>query len=40
LIFAWPEGRDLDVVTIHAWEPLTETERVLREVVESLPHKA
>lgn len=40
LIFGWRAPPNLYVVTIHAWEPFTETERVLREVVESLPTKA
>jgi hypothetical protein len=37
LLFAWSE-RGMDyAVSLHAWEPFTETERSLRLVVESIP---
>lgn len=37
LTFWWRKGRDGYVVSIHAWEPLTETARVLRAIVASTP---
>lgn len=37
LTFWWRKGRDGYVVSIHAWEPLTETARVLRAIIASTP---
>lgn len=38
LIFGWEADSKLNLVTIHAWEPLEETEQVLRQIVESIQH--
>lgn len=37
LTFWWRKGRDGYVVSLHAWEPLTETARVLRLIIVSTP---
>jgi hypothetical protein len=37
LTFWWRKARDGYVVSLHAWEPLTETARVLRAIIASTP---
>jgi hypothetical protein len=37
LTFWWRQGRDGYVISLHAWEPLTETARVLRAIIASTP---
>ena len=37
LIFRWREGSSYYGVTLHSWEPFTETVKVLRALVESAP---
>jgi hypothetical protein len=37
LMFTWRQGARLYAVTLHAWEPFTQTVATLRAVVASLP---
>jgi hypothetical protein len=37
LTFWWRKGRDGYIVSLHAWEPLTECSRVLRGIIASTP---
>jgi hypothetical protein len=36
-MFTWRQGARFYAVTLHAWEPFTQTEATLRAVVDSLP---
>jgi hypothetical protein len=37
LVFRWREGRREYVVSLHAWEPLTEAAATLKAIVASTP---
>jgi hypothetical protein len=37
LLFVWSAGEAGYVVSLHAWEPFTESESALKAVVESIP---
>lgn len=37
VLFVWGEGKAGYVLSLHAWEPFTESERTLQAIVESIP---